>query len=121
MVSAWCTRYLCTAALLLLEVQQVQVAVADGLLSRDFEGHTVCNPGSLLVVLLQLLLFDVSHLFLLVSAINPSWLLYTGSSGCPTASGPPGATVASELWVLSLLISVCSGSSVRISKLLSRG
>ena len=35
-----------------------------------------------------------------VSAVNLSWLLYTGSSGCPTASGPPRAAVASKLWVL---------------------
>ena len=56
-----------------------------------------------------------------MSAINLSWLSYTGSLGCPTASGPPRATVASELWVLSLSISACSGSSVRISKPLSKG
>ena len=54
-------------------------------------------------------------------SLNLSWLLYAGSSGCLTASGSPRETVASELWVLSLLISVCSGSSVWISKPLSRG
>ena len=27
-------------------VQQVQVDVADGLLSKDFEVHTVCDPVS---------------------------------------------------------------------------
>ena len=73
----------------------MQVNVADGLLSGDFEVHTVCNPGSLLAVLLWLVLFDVSHFISLVSAVNLSWLLYTGSSGCPTSSGPPRATVAS--------------------------
>ena len=62
-VSVWYTRYPCIAALLLQEVQQVQVHVADGLLWRDFEVHAVCNPVSLLVVLLQLLLFGVSVYF----------------------------------------------------------
>ena len=41
----------------------------------------------------------------LMSAINLAWLLYIGSSGWPSASGPPKATVASELWVLSLSFS----------------
>ena len=36
--------------------------VADGVLSRDFEVHALCDPGSLLVALLQLLLIDTSHL-----------------------------------------------------------
>ena len=45
----------------------------------------------------------------LMSVVNLSWLLYTGSSGCPTASGPPnygiwavGVFIAdiSVLWVL---------------------
>ena len=45
-VSAWYTKYLCNAILLLQEVQQVQEDAADGLLLRDFEVHTVCNPGS---------------------------------------------------------------------------
>ena len=56
-----------------------------------------------------------------MSAADLSWLLYTGSSGFPIASGPPSATVASELWGLSLLILVCSGSSVRMSNPLFRG
>ena len=42
----------------------MQVDVADGLLLRDFEVYAVCDPGFLLVVLLQLLLFNVSCLFL---------------------------------------------------------
>ena len=42
----------------------MQVNVADGLLLRDLEVHTICNAGPLLVVLLQVLLFDVSHLSL---------------------------------------------------------
>ena len=41
------------------------MAVADEWQSRDFEVNAVCDPGSLLVGLLPLLLFDVSHLFLL--------------------------------------------------------
>ena len=57
----------------------------------------------------------------LMSAANLSWLLYTGYLGCPSASGPPKATVASELWVVSLLTSACSGSSTRISMPLFRG
>ena len=57
----------------------------------------------------------------LVSAINLYWWLYTGSSGWPSAPGPPKATVASELWVLSLLISVGSGSYELRSIPLSRG
>ena len=55
----------------------------------------------------------------LVRAVNLSW--YAGSSGCPSASGSPRATVTSELWVLSLSILACSVSSVRMSKPLFRG
>ena len=43
----------------------MQVEVADGVLSRDFEVHALCGPRSLLVVLLQQLLIDLSHLSLL--------------------------------------------------------
>ena len=43
----------------------MQVDMADGWQLTDFKVHAVYDPGSLLVVLLQLLLFDVSHLFLL--------------------------------------------------------
>ena len=56
-----------------------------------------------------------------VDVVNLFWLPYIWSLGCPTASGPPRATVESELWVLLLLISVCSGSSARITMPLSRG
>ena len=42
----------------------MQVAVADGLLLRDFKDHAVYDPGSWLVVLLQLLLFNVIQLSL---------------------------------------------------------
>ena len=37
--------------------------------------HAVCDPESLLVVLLKLLFFDISCLYL--SCVNVSWLLYT--------------------------------------------
>ena len=57
----------------------------------------------------------------LVSAVNLSWLLYTWSSGWPSASGPPKATVASVLWVLSLLISAGYESSVWKLMSLSKG
>ena len=40
------------------------VEVTDGVLLRDFEVHVLCNPRTLLVVLL-LLLIDASHLSLL--------------------------------------------------------
>ena len=53
----------------------------------------------------------------LIRAVNLSGLSYVGSSGCPTALGSPRATVASELWVLLLSISVCSLSFVRIPNL----
>ena len=43
-------------------VQYVWVEVADGVLSRDFEVHTLCDPRSLLVLPLQSLLIDASHL-----------------------------------------------------------
>ena len=62
-VSVWNTRCLCTGVMFLQEVQQVQVAVADGWQLTDFKGLTVCGPGALLVDLLLLLLFDVSHYF----------------------------------------------------------
>ena len=61
----WNARCLYTTVSLWQEVQQVQVAVADGLQGTNFGVHAVCGPETLLVVLLQLLLFDVSHLFLL--------------------------------------------------------
>ena len=64
-VFAWNTRCPCTTVLLLQEVQQVQVVVADGLQLTDSEVHAVCDPGSQLVALLQLLLFDVNWLFTL--------------------------------------------------------
>ena len=57
----------------------------------------------------------------LVSAVNLSWLWYTKSLGCATASELPRTTVVSELCMLSLLISACSASSSRISKPLSTG
>ena len=57
----------------------------------------------------------------LVSVINLSWLLYIGSLEWPSASGPPKATVASEPWVLSLSMSVGSGSPVLRLMPLSKG
>ena len=47
----------------------------------------------------------------LVSVMNWLSLLYTWSLGWPSAYGPPKATVASELWALSLSMSVHSGCS----------
>ena len=47
----------------------------------------------------------------LVSTVSLLWMLYTGSLGWLSASGPPRSTVALELWVLSLSISVGSGCS----------
>ena len=38
------------------------VEVVDEVLLRDFEVHILCSPRSLLVVLLQPLIIDVSHL-----------------------------------------------------------
>ena len=71
-VSVWNTRCPCTGVILPQKVQQVQVAVADEWQLTDFEVHTVWDPGSLLVDLLLLLLFDVSHLFLILSAVSLS-------------------------------------------------
>ena len=86
-----------------------------------FEVHALCSPRSLLVVLLQPLLIDISHL-------SPLWMLLIyhdcciqGSSGWPSASDLPKATVVSELWVLSLSISVGSGSPAWRSTPLSNG
>ena len=53
-----------------------------------------------------------------MSAANLSGLPYTRSW---YASDPPRATVVYELCVISLSIYACSGSSMRISKPLSRG
>ena len=109
-VPMWYTRYMCIAVLLLWEVQQVQVKMADGVLSRDFEVHTLCNPGSLLAVLLQLSSHWWKLFISLMSAVNLSSLLYTGPLGCPTTSGPSRVTVVSKLWMLLLSISVSFGS-----------
>ena len=64
-VSVWNTRCLCTGIIFLQEVQQVQAYVAHGWQLTDFEVLAVCHPGSLLDDLLLLLLFAISHLFLL--------------------------------------------------------
>ena len=57
----------------------------------------------------------------LVSAINLSWFaVYQGFWDVLLLLVLPGQYVASELWVLLLMISACSGSSVRISMPLSR-
>ena len=52
-VSVWNTSFPCTGVTLPSEVQQVQVAVADGWQLTDFAVLAVCNAGYLLVDLLS--------------------------------------------------------------------
>ena len=91
--------------------------VVDEVLSRDFAVHILCSSKSLLVVLLQPLLIDVSHLypqkchqFIMITVYRVFRVTF-----CLWSS------VASELWVISLSISAGSGSSARRSMPLSKG
>ena len=54
----------------------------------------------------------------LMRAVNLSWLLYIGSSGWPSASGPPKATIASEWSVLPLLLSMSMGYCISVLRLM---
>ena len=79
----FCVVHKVSSILLLRKAQQVWVEVADRVLLRDFEVHTLHNPRSLLVFLLQLLLIDASHLSLssvllivLVAIYQVFWVFY---------------------------------------------